>query len=68
MLADLKNMKKKIANPKETFILQIQKKKQIVENKLRKELEKYGEVKSVRVRQDKYGRKGNIGMACLATK
>ena len=44
------------------------KKKQIVEHKLRKELEKYGEIKSVRVRQDKYGRKGNIGMACLATK
>ena len=22
----------------------------------------------MRVRQDKYGRKGNIGMACLATK
>ena len=41
---------------------------QIIEHKLRKELEKYGEVKSTRVRQDKYGRKGNIGMACLATK
>ena len=41
---------------------------QIIEHKLRKELEKYGEVKSMRVRQDKYGRKGNIGMASLATK
>ena len=41
---------------------------QIIEHKLRKELEKYGEVKSMRVRQDKYGRKSNIGMACLATK
>ena len=41
---------------------------QIIEHKLRKELEKYGEVKSIRVRQDKYGRKGNIGPACLATK
>ena len=44
------------------------KRNQIIEHKLRKELEKYGEVKSTRVRQDKYGRKGNIGMACLATK
>ena len=41
---------------------------QIIEHKLRKELEKYWEVKSMRVRRDKYGRKGNIGMACLATK
>ena len=40
---------------------------QIIEHKLRKELEKYGEVKSMRVRQNKHGRKGNIGMACLAT-
>ena len=31
-------------------------------------IKKYGEVKSVRVRQDKYGRKGNIRMASLATK
>ena len=44
------------------------KRNQIIEHKLRKELEKYGEVKSMRVRQDKYGRKSNIGMACLATK
>ena len=43
------------------------KRNQIIEHKLRKELEKYGEVKSMRVRQDKHGRKGNIGMACLAT-
>ena len=41
---------------------------QIIEHKLRKELEKYGEVKSMRVRRDKYGRKDNTGMACLATK
>ena len=39
------------------------KRNQIVEHKLRKELEKYGKVKSMRLRQDKYGRKGNIGMA-----
>ena len=43
------------------------KRNQIIEHKLRKELEKFGEVKSMRVRQDKHGRKGNIGMACLAT-
>ena len=39
----------------------------IIEHKLRKALEKYGEVKSMRVRQGKHGRKGNIGMPCLAT-
>ena len=55
------------------FRLQIQKKhyrskkNQIIEHKLRKELEKYGEVKSMRVRQDERGRKRNIGMACFAT-
>ena len=43
------------------------KRNQIIEHKLRKELEKYGELKSVRVRQDKHGRKGNIAMTCLAT-
>ena len=43
------------------------KRNQIIEYKLRKELEKYGEVKSMRVRQDKHGRKDNIGMACLTT-
>ena len=43
------------------------KRNQIIEHKLMKELEKYGEVKSMRVRQDKPGRKGNTGMACLAT-
>ena len=41
---------------------------QIIEHKLRKELEKCGEVKSMRVRQGKYEKKGNVGMACLATK
>ena len=44
------------------------KRNQIIEHKLGEELEKYGEVKILRVRQDKYGRKDNIGMACLATK
>ena len=43
------------------------KRNQIIEHKLRKELEKYGEVKSMRVRQDERGRKRNIGMACFAT-
>ena len=43
------------------------KRNQIIEHKLRKELEKYGEVRSMRVRQDKHGRQGNIGTACLAT-
>ena len=36
-----------------------------MEHKLRKELEKYGEVKSMRVRQDKHGIKDNIEMAWL---
>ena len=40
---------------------------QITEHELREELEKDWEVKSMRVRQDKHGRKSNIGMACLAT-
>ena len=43
------------------------KRNQIIEHKLRKELENYGKVKSVRVRPDKHGRKGNIAMTCLAT-
>ena len=43
------------------------KRNQIIEHKLRKEFKKYGEVRSMRVRQDKHGRQGNIGMACLAT-
>ena len=43
------------------------KRNQIIEHKLRKELEKYGEVKSMRVRQDECGRKCNVGMACFAT-
>ena len=43
------------------------KRNQIIEHQLRKELEKCGEVKSMTVRQDKHGRKGNIRMACLAT-
>ena len=43
------------------------KRNEIIEHKLRKEYEKYEEVKSMRVRQDKHGRKGNIGMACFAT-
>ena len=42
------------------------KRNQIIEHKLREEIENYGEVKSMRVTQDKHGRKGNIEMACLA--
>ena len=48
------------------FIINL-KRNQIIEHKLREELEKYGEVKSMRVRQDKHRSKYNIGMACLAT-
>ena len=66
MPVDLKNVIQKIANPKETFINQ--KRNQIKEHKLRKALEKYGEVKSMGVRQGKHGRKGNIGMTCLIKK
>ena len=43
------------------------KRNQVTEHKLRKELEKYGEVKCMRVIQHEHGRKGNIEMACLAT-
>ena len=43
------------------------KRNQIIEHKLRTELEKHGEVKSMRVRQDEHGRKGNIGMAYFGT-
>ena len=43
------------------------KRNQIIKHKLRKKLEKYGEVNIMRVRQDKHGKKGNIAMACLAT-
>ena len=42
------------------------KRNQIIEHKLRKELEKYGEVKSMRVRQDEHGRKSKMRMACFA--
>ena len=48
------------------YIIEL-KRNQVTEYKLRKELEKYGKVKSRRVSQGKHGRKGNIGMACLAT-
>ena len=44
------------------------KRNQIIKHKLRKELEKYSEVKSMRVRQDKYGRKGNIGNGLLSNR
>ena len=40
---------------------------QAVECKLREELEKYGEVKNIKVRQDKHGTKHNTGMAYLTT-
>ena len=42
------------------------KRNQIIEYKLTKELEKYGEVKSMRVRQDERERKDNIRLACFA--
>lgn len=41
--------------------------KQIIEHKLRDELEKHGEEQSKKVRQEKNGRKDNIGMDYLAT-
>ena len=43
------------------------KRNQPIEDEITKKLEKYGEVKSMRVRQDKHGRKGNIEIACIAT-
>ena len=62
-----KNEIKDCESKRNIYIIDLER-NQIIEHKLRKELEKYGEVKSMRVRQDKYGRKSNIGMACLATK
>ena len=44
------------------------KRNQIIKHKLRKELEKYIEVKSMRVRQDEYGRKGNIENGLLSNR
>ena len=43
------------------------KRNQIVKYRPRKELEKYGEVKSMTARQDEHRRKDNIEMACFAT-
>ena len=43
------------------------KRNQTIEHKLRKELEKYGEVQSTRVRQGDHGRKGHIGITSFAT-
>ena len=42
------------------------KRNQIIERKLRETLEKYGEIKSMRARQEKNGRKENIRMASVA--
>ena len=58
---------KRLQIQKKYLLYRSKKKKKITEQKLRKVLEKYGEVKSMRVRQDKHGRKGNTGMACFAT-
>ena len=57
----------KVCESKRNIYIIDLKRNQIIEHKLRKELEKYGEVKSMRVRQDECGRKCNVGMACFAT-
>ena len=59
MLLDLKNMKKKkdCESKRNIYIIDIER-NQMIEHKLRKELEEYEEVKSMRVRQINVGEKG----------
>ena len=62
MLLDLKNMKKKrkekdCKSKRNIYIIDIER-NQMIEHKLRKELEEYEEVKSMRVRQINVGEKG----------
>ena len=42
--------------------------RQIKKEELKYRLEEYGKAKCIKIRQDKYGRLGNIGMACFETK
>ena len=42
--------------------------RQINKEELKYRLEEYGKIPCIKIRQDKYGRLGNIGMVCFETK
>ena len=42
--------------------------RQIKKEELKYRLEEYGKIKCIKIRQDKYGRLGNVGMVCFETK
>ena len=42
--------------------------RQINEEELKYRLEEYGKIKCIKIRQDKYGRLGNVGMVCFEKK
>ena len=42
--------------------------RQINKEELKYRLEEYGKIQCIKIRQDKYGRLGNIGMVCFETK
>ena len=42
--------------------------RQIKKEELKYRLEEYGKIKCIKIRQDKYGRLENVGMACFETK
>ena len=42
--------------------------KQINKEELKYRLKEYGKIKCIKIRQDKHGRLGNVGMVCFKTK
>ena len=42
--------------------------RQINKEELKYRLEEYGKIKCIKIRQDKYGRSGNVGLVCFETK
>ena len=42
--------------------------RKINKEELKYRLEEYGKIKCIKIRQDKYGRPGNVGMVCFETK
>ena len=42
--------------------------RRINKEELKYRLEEYGKIKCIKIRQDKYGRPGNVGMVCFETK
>ena len=42
--------------------------RQINKEELKYRLEEYGKIECIKIRQDKYGRPGNVGMVCFETK